>query len=344
MKVKLGNSESGIVKLDYSRAMNGHMKITGDSGSGKSYFAQKYVADYVEAGGQALIFGTDGVLDEKNLNPTVREAFFALGNEIRFEEGIPIPLFSPMKGEDTEQCVLGLTNMLADMYTFGVRQFTELHVALKYVIGSCPAEKRTFGLLLQELYNAGSKESMSVFYRLLELGCLNTHLKQKELIQAGAINRIIFPTSIPSSLQSNVCEIVLGYLWKLAHYGVFEERGLLIFIDEIQNWKGGKGSILPRILREGRKFGLHLLAVTQDQEFLKGELKKAIDQAGTKIYFKPALGRCNSIAKQIGFGQEREVASNLRHLDVGEFIATGDLWIDEERITSPLKIVSGKGG
>ena len=75
-------------------------------------------------------------------------------------------------------------------------------------------------------------------------------------------------------------------------------RPSLIVLDEIQNLSLQDGSPVDKILREGRKFGMGLIAATQSFSGVKQSLS-TLNQAACKLYFRPADNEMAECGKQL---------------------------------------------
>lgn len=99
--------------------------------------------------------------------------------------------------------------------------------------------------------------------------------------------------------------------------------------------------MLPRMISEGRKFGVNLILATQ--MILQGTtnaVQQRISQCGLMMYFKPAANRINMTAKMINLNSEAAWVRKLRALKTGEFIACGEFIYSDQKIDLPLVITA----
>lgn len=113
-----------------------------------------------------------------------------------------------------------------------------------------------------------------------------------------ACNHVFQLASIPDVLAAGIIEFVLWDLFFHAQRHGNPAHPSLIVLDEIQNLSLQSGSPVDKILREGRKFGIGLIAATQSFSGVKQSLS-TLNQAAYKLYFRPADNEMAECGKQL---------------------------------------------
>lgn len=100
-----------------------------------------------------------------------------------------------------------------------------------------------------------------------------------------------------------------------------EYRQLSIFIDEIQNQNISDGSIISKIMREGRKYSIDLNFATQ----YLGSIKESriLRQASLNICFRPEITSRNTLADMLGF--KKKDIWQLDNMSVGDCFVQGSI-------------------
>ena len=198
------------------------------------------------------------------------------------------------------------------------------------------------------LENLGSKLRVSRFDFLLKAGDWHPALDGKvrkdlpELIKQwiGSANTtsIIDLSGIPSSMTNDIIGVVLRVLYdalfwarQLSEGGI--QRPLLIVMEEAHNYLGGTGdglaaSIVKRIVKEGRKYGIGAMIVSQRPAEIDPTI---LSQCGT--FF--ALRLSNSTDRSHVTGT---LSDNLEGLtNMLPILRTGEAIILGEAVTMPMR-------
>ena len=134
-------------------------------------------------------------------------------------------------------------------------------------------------------------------------------------------------------------ELLLNDLWDFVKQSE-NDKGFLLILDEIQNMRF-KGECFLSHLREFRKFGIGAVMATQfiGNGFGKAESGELLEQAATKVYFKPDNANITAAAKAIDASDYAEWMKILRSLNIGECIYSGmiDGYDDLQNIVLKVK-------
>jgi DNA phosphorothioation-dependent restriction protein DptH len=145
---------------------------------------------------------------------------------------------------------------------------------------------------------------------------------------------------IDPSVQKIIIEFCLWDLWfYVNNNNCTTDDPKVIFLDEVQNLDGSTDSPINKYLKEGRKFGISLIAATQDFSSLQKELISPLMQSSTKLFFQPAGNEIAAVAKiLVQFDCEKNSLeywkNELGKLNRGECF----LLSDSQKKQKPLKI------
>lgn len=335
----LGITEGCYIDLDLSKAVNGHFLITGTSGAGKSCAGQLLIRNLTEAGYTTIVLDQHRLFCPENIWQPLRNDIFVLSDEVdALNKGIPVPLFSAMQlpggyQESNEDVAYALTGIFKQALRLGGKQAADLRRGILHMVSEGTYHTDGIAGLKDILQFVDSSSAVRVEDKLQPIFNHNIFI-DGNFIKNGKIN-IVRLSDFDLDTQGIISEILLSYLWRKAQAGAFIEAPVWVYCDECQNLNLGVTGVLPKILSEGRKLGLNLILITQRIEDPKF---KSFTQAGTQLYFKPALSDANKIAKRLSSSRYADTAMSLATLRVGECIATGALMKGKLPIKRPLKI------
>ena len=133
--------------------------------------------------------------------------------------------------------------------------------------------------------------------------------------------------------------MVIAILWRQHRInGKQAEEPVWLVCDEFQSLNLKEGSVLTQILREGRKFKLSLLMATQTLSSFDVGCRAILQQAGTKLYFRPSESDVRKVSKDIPGIQQEKVQQLLHGLTVGECVAIGEFLIGTLSVEMVLKL------
>lgn len=342
-EIRIGQCESGEITFKVAESMNRHIAIFGKSGSGKSVAGQKIIKSIVQGGGTVVAFDMHWLLDTENILPSIREEFLRMVHEIDvYKDGISCPLFLPFIFADgTVESSMDAVNAVSDVLSAAMnlkcRQRAELLRALRYVADEKIYAEVGIAALEEGLYLADSEIAANVHEKLRQILDYNVFHDGLGFIEDNHLN-VIRLSKFAGATQTLITEILLSYIWRLANTGIFVEQGLYLFIDECQNIDFGKNSMTTTIMAEGRKFGVHLILITQSVNAGKGQMAHCMLQAGQQLFFAPASSDVMAIAKFIGGARFRDWQMILNTLKIGECVATGALAINQIPLKRPIKL------
>ena len=157
-----------------------------------------------------------------------------------------------------------------------------------------------------------------------------------------ACNHVFQLASIPDVFAAGIIEFVLWDLFFHAQRCGNPEHPSIVVLDEIQNLSLQSGSPVDKILREGRKFGMGLIAATQSFSGVKQSLS-TLNQAACKLYFRPAdneMAECGKLLHDLDSSfSASEWKEQLARLKRGECYFIGPA-TRQERPVRFVKIAS----
>lgn len=338
-KINLGLSDGFEIGIDLRKAVNKHFLITGISGAGKSCAGQSLIRYISESGGTVIILDQHRLFSKENVWGPLQNDISILSEEVdALNKGIPLPLFSALElpggyQETDEDVAYALAGIFKQALRLGDKQAADLRRGLLYMIQEDMYPDCGIAGLKESLQFIDSTSVVRVEDKLRSIFNHNV-FKNGNFIKTGKIN-IVRLSDFDIDTQGVISEVILNYLWRKAQTGAFLSAPVWVYCDECQNLNLGATGVIPKILSEGRKLGLNLILITQRIEDSKF---KSFTQAGTQLYFKPALSDANKIAKRLSSSRYADTAMTLQTLHIGECIATGALMKGELAINRPLRI------
>lgn len=348
--IGLGNYKDKKVGINRADSINGHMLVTGGSGTGKTNLL-KIIVDQIHDDGILMIDYGNSFKD------------FAATERISAECTDVFHNFC--RNIDAEN--LGaVTNAIQAAYRFGPSQKATIMKALNKMAKKCyfnyelkPEDQETAFYDFLTFENGRARKDWALLAFILDTECggsgtiiaarlmeLVVALYGKKAIETKSEG--ICVVEFPTENGSGVSEMVELYLWDLwrqqvHYYRQGQVRTITIVIDECQvlNWK--KGSIAEKMLSEGRKFGISMLLSTQ---FTKNNFPQRVItsfmQSGIRLIFQPPESDLKEIAQSLDLVNWHGWFKKLQKLPKGHCIACGMVWIGERlgrqkiEVTVPL--------
>lgn len=311
---------------------NQHRCITGKSGSGKTVFLTQLMARLAIHGNRVVVFDSSNSFSESELEGKLSKEF--IDEHITFydasESGLPVHLLytyeqdTPVKqrnmltdiiGEamhnSTQSQLLFLKKTMKDYIEYSHCNYKDYYELLQCTdtskVESSTKESilNKLGQVLDELLENGSDDQTDDWFTFLN--------KCKDIViinieEAGGKN------------GNQLTDMLLASLfYALKHQS--EYRQLSIFIDEIQNQNLSDGSIISKIMREGRKYYIDLNFATQ----YLGSIKESriLRQASLNICFRPEITSRNTLADMLGF--KKKDIWQLDNMSVGDCFVQGSI-------------------
>lgn len=320
---------------------NNHMGVWGGTGTGKTTWIETVLLQLANYFTQMHIlrFAWHGCTQRNQRVPIISEELDRNTFTVFPDEDLPLKLFDSVRRDS-----LNRNNQEIE-----IGRITEILASA----AKLPPTQRTATLAsVKETYITGAYERYglkTVGDNLLDLGAAGRHAYTKLYsvfeganIRYGEIefNKPVCELDIDKFddvAQRVIVNLVTSYYYDRAKRDRYINDGLALVIDEAQNADLRRGQIISQMLMESRKKNVRMILATP-QPFAHSREFEAIQQCGTKIFFKPA-GYERKLAKIIDPRHEEEMVLVLKHLNRGEFVAVGR-FVTEDRIkiNQPIKL------
>ena len=331
--MKLGELDGGISVQLSEHSANQHIAVFGASGSGKSVRIKELIRNAESAGETVLVFDINGT--------DYRECCETINWISAVRDGIAIEFLAAnaQEVEFRNGYLMYIVELLSNVYHLGSKQQIILRKGVFYAAEhedefESEVQAIKAGLEQQEEKNADMVENK--MWRFLETSTLK---KGSMDLQIGKVNVLTFE-KIEPELQRVLIELILSVIWRDAQLSEERIGKLWIVLDEFQNLSLKKTSVLLQMLREARKYGIHLILATQSVIPLSNDVKAAIGQTGTQLYFRQGTEDIRRTATMIDPQKTAYWATRLKNLKVGESVAVGVFCIKGKTIDSPVIIKS----
>lgn len=325
MKIELGTSQFGV-PFTHIGNPNFHIAITGTSGQGKTTLLKKLTAQLPAQSARGFIFDVAG-----DFASEVRKGNFG-GKNVPIEV-IPIqagtfylnPFLPQIPKESFNDIADRICNMIRANLGLGDTQCLALGDA---IVSGLEARKL---LSFSDLYT-WLEERSNISKDVLNRLCLK--IKKLERILPGDDIPYDWELDIPrltildlskvrdTGTQSMLVELLLADIIGPRMAGDLDEKSPIVCIfDEAQRIRFREDCLVNRILREGRKYGVHGWFSTQFVD--KKSVGDVLGQAALQIIFRPQDKEMHKIACMMAAGDRGKVSAyekRLAALRRGDFL------------------------
>lgn len=314
--ILLGLNKSGQpVYWRFRDGVNRHLIIFGSSGNGKTYAIQCLLAELARTQINTMVLDYSQSFTPSEILPPVKPYFPESEQHIVVKTPLPInpltrQLLKQLQTDEPPYLVAGrVTDIFKKIFNLGTQQVNILQDAIIECLEKYP--ETTFQNVEQMLeefrdddrHNKNSLETLQSHIRSF----LRTNPFSEPHDDTGweklynmlpACNHVFQLASIPDVFAAGIIEFVLWDLFFHAQRCGNTAHPSIVVLDEIQNLSLQSGSPVDKILREGRKFGMGLIAATQSFSGVKQSLS-TLNQAACKLYFRPADNEMAECGKQL---------------------------------------------
>jgi len=336
--IYVGKLQTQICRIS-PNAQNESILITGISGSGKTCRMLEMECDSARSGDTVIVLDTSDTHTPNQIFSPIESEFNRLANRISaLRDGFNIPFCRPIqtakmqaKASSKFFIINSATNAIALPMKLGIKQTSVLRKSIHFTIEHLHLfndELQAIGFALQQEGPKG-EEVYDRLWNLFNCGVLRNSTK---MIQAGRINILEFD-GLDVVTKNQLAEIILTHLLRVARNG---KETYVVFLDECQNFCLKPDSAIFKLLREGRKFHINLVLSTQSLSVFNKEAVSMLNQASTKLYFRPALDNVCRTAKQLSPEDRKIWEGRLLKLRTGECIAHGFLCVGRTELHRPI--------
>ena len=298
-------------KFDFDKSDNLHCFVTGQSGSGKTFYMTEFMVTQHRTTEQlTIVLDTSGSFTRDSIihnlsaggDETVNEEVIRYVDEnFKFidveKDCIPVNVLKlgyPVATHKIKTVIYDIVSV--SIQNMGKKQRAEL----KECIGKLTLNKNYSICDLYDIIEEKVTDSLLMQLEDVISPFLEYNADEKswgEFLENQ--NGIIVISSDASAKGGS--SLVDMLLMSLFYYQCNKkERHINIVIDEVQNQNCGKNSAIEKILREGRKFHLSLTYATQNLSESNRDKLKTMNGAEMKVYFKPDNISAKSISRNLG--------------------------------------------
>ena len=316
-------AEYGI-RLDLGRSIDGddmvwygidncHACITGQSGTGKSYFLKKAITQLPGQNTRCIVFDTSGEFS-RTPNAKDPEAWRSATVDVIDMRNTQVQklFFQPLSDADTPDIIASrFTDTLTRRFKFGRNQQDFLLSATKEIVTE--KEFPSFDDLLGCTLHSQVKNALERLRSLLPLG--------EEAFEwnfdTPGITVLNFQNGSDDAARGTALELLLSSICaRQMNVPRDSYPSVVLVIDECQLLKWQEGSYANDIMTRGRKFGLAMWLSTQTLSQIKNP--KIPGQANLHICFRPAEGESAQLIKAMNISgrkqreEYRDILSDLK--------------------------------
>lgn len=334
-RLKIGELKDGMAVRISQKSPNEHLLLVGTSGSGKSTRIKEIIQDSIRQGETLIAIDLNGCdftesIQNVNLISAKEDGLNFSFLDMKFVEN----------GKEMQtNFISGVVEAFSAIANLGVRQMGALRTAVIYAIEKKDEYKEEMQAISEGLKRQNDSVASGVHNKLWNILEGNVFRESKKHMQKGCINVLSFEGVNPFT-QKQCIELILRLLWKQCRLGEKNMQKIRIVIDEFQNLSLRQNSVLMEMLRESRKYDVHLILATQSISNFSKEVMAAINQTAVQLYFRQSVSDMKKVAECIEPTNGGRWTLILKSLDIGESVATGDFSIGGREIAQPVIIKS----
>ena len=327
---------------------NRHFLIFGNSGMGKTYAIQAILCELGRLGQNSLIVDYTNGFTPNQLQETTNTVL-APRQSIVKNNKLPLNPFVKQKIdiggviiENSDIDVAKRVSAIFDsVYNLGDQQISVLIDAIRDCV-QLYGDETAFDKVL-EIIQGYTDDKIHPKSSVTTLASkLKPFIQEDAFTSQGAIGweelfsnmmercSVFQMAGVDKTTSRILTEFVLWDLYAFACSNGTEDKPKVIVLDEVQNLDQKLESPLGKILTEGRKFGLGVMAATQTLSNLNKDEQARLFQAGQKLFFRPADTEVDQYVNLVmqaspgGYGTSKEEwKKKLTSLQKGECLAIG---------------------
>ncbi len=246
----------GHLRLELRVGRNNHIIILGSSGSGKTTLGKKVASQLRGRGVPAVIIDPHGEYSDikgaKVLSP--EETFL---NILDMGEG------------DIRSRASSVSDLISSAFNMGFIQRSVLQKILEDLYSELGSRATIHDL--RDYINSLTKEKEGKYSRdtlksiLPYIDTLAREIKPSGWVKVEDLLKGVSVIDVSRLRNEGVVRVYVEVLLE----GIFRavrssRRAVLVIVEEVHRFLGGRAPVVERLFKEGRKFGLNVLAITQE--------------------------------------------------------------------------------
>lgn len=323
---------------------NNHMLITGESGSGKSYMMIRTAAYLAEFGERVIILDSSGSNTFEELKGALSEEF--VNNNIEIynldNQDFPIDPFSLVGLKRKDSKANHIYNILRSaLYDASDAQNDKLKTLIFENIDSMITDERISPENIQKILIKDGSTISALRDKLLPLlFALEKHINyEKTWADYLASPKKILIFSMDTSFEKQGKKLLDILLASLYFYHIKHKyTNIWLCIDEIYDQNLKEDGAINMIFTQGRKSRINIIGATQGFQLSRSDEWTTLNNAKTKIFFKPLSTSISDVMKELNIPQsQRSIFANMQQR---ECIISSELYSKKEKNNIPA-IVRG---
>ncbi len=325
LSIPLGESLDGPVVWTPSTQGSPHLFVIGIPGQGKSWTVTRILRDLAAQGVPALVLDFHGQFGEAG-NPFVEAARPTV---LDAGAGLPFSPFECRRGASLSEVranayglaeifeyVAGLGEMQRDVVYTAIQEAYTAHGFGGSGVGDqrYPTMSEVLSGLERRERDRGVANVVARCRPLLEMDLFRADGEQLDL-REGIRNGLVIDLHnlYVETVQQAAGAFLLRKLYKdMFGWGTTNRLRLAIVLDEAHRL--AKDVTLPKIMKEGRKFGVSVIVASQGMADFHPDV---LANAGTKVLFRVNFPESRKIAGFVRLRQGQEMAKQVEQLRVG---------------------------
>lgn len=317
IQLKLGRSTNGHDMVWYG-IENCHVCVTGRSGTGKSYFLKKAIAQLPSQRTHCIIFDTSGEFSRapNDSDPETWKSAEVTVVDMR-ETQVQKIFFRRLSDADTPDIIASrFSDTLTRRFNFGRNQQDFLFSAIKEALEK--VNSPVFSDLIPQIPYLQVQNALGRLNSILPVG--NRPFDWK--FDTPGITVLNFQNGSDDAARGTALELLLSSICaQQMNIPQDDYPSVVLAIDECQLLKWKEGSYAYDIMVRGRKYGLSMWLSTQTLSQIDNPTIP--EQADLRVFFKPADSEISRITRNMCIEDKKkreQCKIDLSNLVCGQFL------------------------
>ena len=286
---------------------NGHILITGKSGTGKTYAIFNLIVQAVANNIPVVIIDVGNSFENNQISANIKN--FVEGRLIVYnavDRPLPVnPFFWGNIESKENQKIVEISNRISDILKrclkLGMQQRNEIYKAIMSVFSS--NDSITFQKVSDRLEEMKKNPAKTAAEKLLPLitgvSFSDKNDSLNSMLYGNPKVHIFQLSGLSNEVKKIVSDFILFSLIEEIRRNGSTEKNFILVLDELQNINCGDSTPLTKILTEGRKFGVECICATQFMKSKNTDIISILEQSATRVFFKPNDSEIASVAKYL---------------------------------------------